>query len=173
MQERCARGRVVNIGNAAFVTALNLITVTLFSVDFTDYDSDVCEELQMMECIHGVGKIAAAPNLADFFPVLQMLDPQGLKREAEFYLGKLLGIIGEVINQRLELREAASHEKRSDMLEALLDLRQGSEYELSLEEIKHLFLVRLLSVSSTPLPHVNFGPNDMCSSRVAQFLGVN
>ncbi|KAL8487553.1 hypothetical protein ACS0TY_024020 [Phlomoides rotata] len=140
----CTRGRVVNIADAAFVTSLNLITATLFSVDFTNFDSDVTQELK--ECLQGAGKIAAAPNLADFFPVLEKLDPQGLKKEAEFYLGKLLSIIGDTMNQRLESRRGAS-EKKSDMLEALLDM--STEYELSFEEMQHLLADLLFAGTET------------------------
>ncbi|KAL2242107.1 UNVERIFIED_CONTAM: Ferruginol synthase [Sesamum indicum] len=83
---RCT-GRVVNIGEAAFIRTLTLMSGRLFSVDFTDFDSDVTREFE--ETIEGVAKIVGAPNIADFFPILKMIDPQEIQRQAKFYFGEI------------------------------------------------------------------------------------
>ncbi|KAG8375384.1 hypothetical protein BUALT_Bualt10G0094400 [Buddleja alternifolia] len=134
-------GRAVNIGEAAFITTLNLMSATLFSATFAEFDSDAVEELK--ESIEGVARIVALPNFGDYFPVLKPFDLQGIKRKAEVYFGKLLVLIEDMINQRLEKRTSVGYQKKKDLLEALLDLSEGSEYELSCYEIKHLLLVRI------------------------------
>ncbi|KAG8379687.1 hypothetical protein BUALT_Bualt07G0114900 [Buddleja alternifolia] len=133
-------GQAVNVGEAAFITTLNLMSATLFSTDFTDFDSDETQKLK--DCIEGVAKIVAVPNYADYFPVLKPFDPQGIKRKADFYFGKLLTLIEGIINQRLEERRTSNigSPKRKDLLETVLDLSEGSEYDLSCYEIKHLLL---------------------------------
>ncbi|KAG8379685.1 hypothetical protein BUALT_Bualt07G0114700 [Buddleja alternifolia] len=133
-------GRAVNIGEAAFITTLNLMSATLFSTDFTDFDSD--ETQKWKDCIEGLIKIVAVPNFADYFPVLKPFDPQGIKRKADFYFGELPMLIEGIINQRLEERRTSNigSPKRKDMLETLLDLSEGTEYDLSCNEIKHFLL---------------------------------
>lgn len=56
------------------------------------------------------------------------------------------GFPPDMIEQRLKQREASSssgYQKKSDVLEMLLDLMEGDEYDLSIEEIKHLLFVSL------------------------------
>ncbi|KAG8375410.1 hypothetical protein BUALT_Bualt10G0097200 [Buddleja alternifolia] len=81
-------GRAVHTGEAAFITTLNLMSATLFSANFAEFDSDAVEELK--ESIGGVARIVALPNFGDYFPVLKPFDLQGVKRKAEIYFGKLL-----------------------------------------------------------------------------------
>ncbi|KAL3818447.1 hypothetical protein ACJIZ3_004352 [Penstemon smallii] len=139
----CVKGRVVDIGEAAFITSLNLMSATLYSEDFTSFDSESTTQ-EWRETIRGVVKTVGAPNFADFFPVLKRFDPQGIKQEAEFYFGKLLDMFEDVINQRLHSRNTASPNpppKKNDLLEALLDLGEGSEDDFySCNHIKHLLL---------------------------------
>ncbi|KAL0438782.1 UNVERIFIED_CONTAM: cytochrome [Sesamum latifolium] len=140
VHECCLSRRVVDIGEAVFVTSLNLMSATLFSVDFAGFDSGSAQEFK--ETINGVAKSAAAPNIADYVPWLKMIDPQGIKRQAEFYFSKLFGIIESVIDRRLQARRTHfGSPMEKDLLEALLDISQGSDYDFSRSEIKHLLLV--------------------------------
>ncbi|KAG8380217.1 hypothetical protein BUALT_Bualt07G0170400 [Buddleja alternifolia] len=144
VNECCVSGQAVRIEQAAFTTTLSLMSSTLFSVDFGSYDSNSSTQ-EYKEAIQGVMDTVSTPNLVDFFPMLRMIDPQGIKRRAEICLEKLLGIFENIINQRLESRRNNNNNtggglpKEKDMLEALLDLRQGNdEYDLSCNDIKHL-----------------------------------
>ncbi|KAH6785098.1 hypothetical protein C2S51_037553 [Perilla frutescens var. frutescens] len=155
VQQCGVRGRAVNLGEAAFVTLLNLLTVTLFSVDLADYESDGAQELR--ETIEGVTNILGAPNVADFFPFLKRFDPQGIKRKSEFYVGKLLAIIGDLIDQRLESRT-----KNDDLLGTLLDLMEGSDdYDLSRKDIQHLLLDLFLGGADTTQSTVEWAMTEL------------
>ncbi|KAI3473004.1 hypothetical protein Pfo_030087 [Paulownia fortunei] len=148
VQQCCDSGRVVNIGEAAFITTLNLMSATLFSAEVTTFDSDATQEFK--ETFEGVMNIIGIPNFADYFPVLKPIDPQGIQRKSEFYFGKLLAFIEDLINQRLRSRSTSlDFPKKTDLLETLLDLHQGSEYELSINDIKHLLLDLFVAGSST------------------------
>ncbi|KAL8487557.1 hypothetical protein ACS0TY_024022 [Phlomoides rotata] len=153
VEECCLRGRSVNVGEAAFITSLNLMTATLFSIDFTGFDSDATHDL--MEIIEGVMKCLGAPNAADFFPVLKGVDPQGIQKKSAIYFGKLLDRFEDIINGRLESRRAAGgcggggSSKKDDFLETILDLKEGSEYDLSIKDIQHLLLDLFLGGSHT------------------------
>nr|UXG91338.1 miltiradiene/abietatriene hydroxylase [Callicarpa americana] len=147
LQKSCDRGRVVNIAEATFITTLNLMSATLFSIQVTDFDSDATQEFK--KTFEDLTNIVAVPNFGDFFPFLKPMDLQGIQRKSEFYFGKMLGFIDDLINQRLQSRGASSL-KKNDLLETLLDLSQGSEYEfISIKVIKHMFLDLLFAGSDT------------------------
>ncbi|KAH6782227.1 hypothetical protein C2S52_000837 [Perilla frutescens var. hirtella] len=131
VQECCDDRKIVDIGEAAFVTSLNLISNTLFSVDFADYSKGSSQELK--EIIHGLMGAFGSFNVADYFPIVGAFDPQRIKRDAEGYIGKLLAVFDGIIDRRRELPE-----KKNDLLEALIS--QENQSELSRDDIKHLLL---------------------------------
>ncbi|KAL8525243.1 hypothetical protein ACS0TY_014754 [Phlomoides rotata] len=63
------------------------------------------------------------PNLADFFSLLKAFDPQGIKRQSDY---RRLGSRGS---------------NKYDLLESLVNLMEDRDYDLSINDIKHLFLV--------------------------------
>ncbi|XP_027120417.2 cytochrome P450 76T24-like [Coffea arabica] len=144
----CINGEAVDIGEAAFTTILNILSNTLFSVDFGNYESNSSQELK--EIISGVVDTIAKPNLSDFFPVLRAIDPLGIRRQTKFYFGKLLQKFEEIIRQRLQEREKSlAYLRRNDLLEVLLDLTQQQKSEWGIEEIKHLLLDFFLAAFDT------------------------
>ncbi|CAI9763615.1 unnamed protein product [Fraxinus pennsylvanica] len=116
VQECCSSGQVVDIAEVAFVTSLNLISNTLFSVDFAYFNSDASQELK--EIVGNVMKILGTPNLGDFLPVLKWIDPTRL------------------LSRGTQIGSPLKH----DVLEALLDLSQRNDSGLSVNDIKHLLL---------------------------------
>ncbi|KAL0366225.1 UNVERIFIED_CONTAM: Ferruginol synthase [Sesamum radiatum] len=120
---------------------------------------------ELKETIEGVAKIVGAPNLADFFPVLKKIDPQGIQRQAKYYFGRLLGMFEEIINQRLQSRKAPDGSpKKKDLLEALLDLSQGREYELSCKQINHLLVDLFVAGSDTTSSTVEWAMTELLLS---------
>ncbi|KAL0360905.1 UNVERIFIED_CONTAM: cytochrome [Sesamum radiatum] len=144
IQECCVNGRAVDIGQAAVVTSLNLMSNTVFSVDFADYST--CQELE--DVIRRCMRVWGSPNLGDYFGFLGLFDPQGIKREAEFCVGKLLGIFDSIIDQRVEASRN-SQPRKTDLLEVLLEISDGNQAELTRDEMKHLFVVRVDTTSGT------------------------
>ncbi|EPS67290.1 hypothetical protein M569_07486, partial [Genlisea aurea] len=141
----CGRGgRAVGIGEAAFITTLNLMSATLFSAEFAVFDSDSGQEFK--ETIEGIATVLGVPNLADSFPILKPFDPQGIKKKAGFYFGKLLAMIGELIDERKKSRSGNDYSRKQDFLEALLDC---SENELTIDEMKHLLMDFLVAGTDT------------------------
>ncbi|KAL0438820.1 UNVERIFIED_CONTAM: cytochrome [Sesamum latifolium] len=86
IQECCVNGRAVDIGQSAVVTSLNLMSNTVFSVDFADYNT--CQELE--DVIRRCMRVWGSPNLGDYFGFLGLFDPQGIKRERSFVWGNCL-----------------------------------------------------------------------------------
>ncbi|KAL8058765.1 hypothetical protein ABFX02_03G042600 [Erythranthe guttata] len=161
LHECCSNRRVVDIGEVAFVTSLNLISTTLFSIDFARFGSDSAQE--MKGTIKGLMKILGTPNLADYFPILKRIDPQGLKRESEAYAGKLLTTFDQITSERLRLMGMSSSDspRKNDLLQVLLDLNQERDSDLSRDELKHLFLVLIVGGADTSTDTVEWAMTEL------------
>ncbi|KAL1547481.1 unspecific monooxygenase [Salvia divinorum] len=143
-------GGPMNVGEATFTTMSNLMFGTLFSIEVAGFDdSDSCGRRELREHVNSLMRVAGAPNIADFFPLLASFDPQGLRRKLTYHLGSLMGLIQTLIDERLQARTALDYHNKNDSLETLLDLVQGHEYDLSIEEIKHMFVDLIIAGSDT------------------------
>ncbi|RID65359.1 hypothetical protein BRARA_D00559 [Brassica rapa] len=96
----------------------------MFSRDLLDPDSK-----RGSEFLYHTGKVmefAGKPNVADFFPLLRFIDPQGIRRKTQFHVERAFEIAGEFIKERAEVRERErSDEKTKDYLDVLLGFRGG------------------------------------------------
>ncbi|KAG8388764.1 hypothetical protein BUALT_Bualt02G0159200 [Buddleja alternifolia] len=158
---KCAvSGRVVNIGEAAYTTTLNLMSATLFSTEFAQFDSDAVQEMKLV--IGGYLRVIAIPNLADFFPALKMIDPQGIKKESEIYTAKMLSMLDDIINQRVKSRDDDHSSRNDDLLEVLLNPTQGNDdYDLTREDIKHFLTDLLIGGTDTSADLVEWGMTEL------------
>ncbi|KAL2477932.1 Cytochrome [Forsythia ovata] len=173
----CVNGLAVNIGDAAFITSLNLMSATLFSVELSEFNSDSSQEFK--DVVWGVLESIGRPNFADYFPLLKYFDPQGLLRHIKFCFGKLFAIFDGIIDQRLKSRGI---QKKNDLLEALLDLNQKPDPELSKDDIKHLLLDLFVAGADTTTGTVEWAmtellrkPNKLLKARneLKDVVGVN
>ncbi|CAI9767275.1 unnamed protein product [Fraxinus pennsylvanica] len=168
--------QVVDIGDAAFITSLNLMSSTLFSTDFAQFNSKSSQETK--EVVRGLMTVGAVPNLADFFPVLKFIDPQGLLRETKSYISKVFVIFDDLINQRLKSRgESLDHPVKNDFLEAILNHNQTNQSELTFDVLKHLLLDLFVAGTDTTSSTVEWAMTELlrnpekirqCLSRLAQ-----
>ncbi|KAL0392086.1 UNVERIFIED_CONTAM: cytochrome [Sesamum radiatum] len=140
VQECCDSCRVLDITDAVFTTLLNLTSTSLFSVEFAQAGSDSSHDFKGI--VRTLTHLLRAPNIADYFPLLKPIDPQGLKRKSMLYVGKLFRIFDDIIDQRLtsESRPCTDYEPKNDLLEALLDISRRNESELNRNDILHLLL---------------------------------
>ena len=68
----------MDIGRAAFITVLNSISNTFFSIDLAQYSSSALSR-EFQELVCGVMEVVGKPNIANYFPVLCLVDPQGAR----------------------------------------------------------------------------------------------
>nr|A0A0S1TP26.1 RecName: Full=Ferruginol synthase; AltName: Full=11-oxomiltiradiene synthase; AltName: Full=Cytochrome P450 76AH24; Short=SpCYP76AH24; AltName: Full=Ferruginol monooxygenase; Short=11-hydroxyferruginol synthase [Salvia pomifera]ALM25796.1 cytochrome P450 76AH24-like protein [Salvia pomifera] len=154
--QKCSEeGRGIDIREAAFITTLNLMSATLFSMQATEFDSKVTMEFK--EIIEGVASIVGVPNFADYFPILRPFDPQGVKRRADVYFGRLLGLIEGYLNERIEFRKANPNApKKDDFLETLVDALDAKDYKLKTEHLTHLMLDLFVGGSETSTTEIEW-----------------
>ncbi|XP_068640219.1 geraniol 8-hydroxylase-like isoform X1 [Aristolochia californica] len=139
-------GKTVDIGKVAFVTILNLISNTVFSVDMVDIDSQTAQEFK--DLVWAILEEAGKPNLVDCFPILRPIDPQGIRRRMRSYLQILHDVFEKEIQDREVSRSASKYRRRNDFLDALLDQKENGA-ELSRIELKSLFADLFVAGSDT------------------------
>ncbi|KAI3711329.1 hypothetical protein L2E82_41332 [Cichorium intybus] len=122
-------------------------------MDLAQFDSVSSQEFK--DAIWGMMEVSGKPNIADFFPILKPLDPQGLARQGHYYAQKMLTIIDRIIDQRLQSRSSSSlHDGASstnDALDLLLNIHLKDESKFSRNAMRHLFLGKSTMAHRPPL----------------------
>ena len=140
VHENCQNSdQSVDIGEAAFTTMLNLISNTFFSHDMANYDSMLSHEFS--DLVVGIAEQLGKPNTADYFPILRLIDPQGVSRKMTSYFNRLIQIFDGIINERTKIRASFGASHSHDFLDPLLDLAKENNSEKSFTDIKVLLLV--------------------------------
>ncbi|XP_042044405.1 ferruginol synthase-like [Salvia splendens] len=133
VEGHCDRRDVVNIHDVVFMANLNLLLTTIFSITSPD---TTMELMKIMKDFFSL----FAPNITDYFPILKVLDPQGMKRKAKLSLGKLLAKFRDFLNHRLDHRRINPNNKKQDLLEAIIDITQANDYNITTQDIPYLLL---------------------------------
>uniref|UniRef100_A0A1W7HBR7 Cytochrome P450 n=1 Tax=Scoparia dulcis TaxID=107240 RepID=A0A1W7HBR7_SCODU len=130
-------GDAVDVGRAAFRTSLNLLSNTIFSKDLTDPFSDSAKEFK--DLVWGVMVEAGKPNLVDFFPFLDKIDPQGIRRRMTIHFGKILDLLGGLIDERIQKGKPQS-DGASDVIDVLLTTSEENPEEIDRIHIERMCL---------------------------------
>ncbi|KAJ4827741.1 hypothetical protein Tsubulata_051003 [Turnera subulata] len=112
---RGKEGSVVNIGQVVFATVLNTLGRVIFSRDLTGMEGGRLKKVisKMVEC-------AATPNMADFYPILAGLDPQGLHRNVSKHYKELCASWESLVNERRERLGHHHGASKTDFLDVFL-----------------------------------------------------
>ncbi|KAI3681652.1 hypothetical protein L6452_36454 [Arctium lappa] len=148
----CTSEKVVNIGAVVFTTILDIFFNILFSTDFAENDSVSSQEFK--DAVWAILEVGGKPNLADFFPILKLFDPQGLLRHGNVHGKKLITMLDMIIDQRLQTRSSSSScggvsSINNDVLDSLLNLTLKEESGFSRNDMKHWFLVLFIAGTDT------------------------
>ncbi|XP_024922629.3 cytochrome P450 76A2-like [Ziziphus jujuba] len=116
----------VHVARFVFLMTFNLLGNLMLSKDLLDPKSNKGSEF--FKAMTSLMEWNGHANLADFFPCLRRLDPQGLRKNMERDLGKALEIASKFIEERINERESRK-EKRKDFLEVLLEFEGNGKDE--------------------------------------------
>ncbi|CAL5207892.1 unnamed protein product [Lathyrus oleraceus] len=144
-----AKFEAVNIGRLAFKTTINMLSNTIYSVDFVQ-SSDKAGEFK--ELVTNIMMEVGRANVADCFPVLKIFDPVGIRRRTGEYFGKLLDNFRGLVDERLKMRKLKGYYGKSDMLDTMLndENNNGEMYEDKIERLSvDLFVAGTDTVTST------------------------
>ncbi|KAF3780004.1 Geraniol 8-hydroxylase [Nymphaea thermarum] len=144
VQAASADGCAVDIGRCALVTALNIVSNTFFSKDLANLERGVAAQ-ELKDLVGGIMETAGRPNLADFFPPLRLVDPQGVRRAMTGYFQRMHDLFDAMIDERLQ----ASSVRTDDFFDVLLQLggEPGSEY--TMDVLKSLLMDMFVAGSDT------------------------
>jgi hypothetical protein len=134
-------GEAVDIGKAAFKTSLNMLSNTILSVDLVGPNSD--ETLKFKEIVWTTMEEIGKPNLADYFPVLQKFDPQGIRQRMAVNFVKMKNIFAHMISERLQLRKVSSSLTKCDMLDTLLNICEENNEMMDKKTMEHFLMVSI------------------------------
>lgn len=143
VRESAVKGEVVDVGAAAFRTALNIMSCSIWSMDLADTNSEMVKQFQSR--FRGVMEAFGRTNVSDFFPVVKKFDIQGVRRRNSVHLRKIFDLIDEMIDGRLKMQESLGFTPKIDALYHLLNLDEEKNGEILMDrnQIGHLILVRL------------------------------
>ncbi|CAL5356068.1 unnamed protein product [Camellia sinensis] len=140
------RDRAVAIGELAFTTALNQMSNTCFSVNVAGFESGEVQEF--LNAVKSLMVVDGKFNIADVFPWLKPLDPQGLRRRAKVAYDWLDAVRDGFVTRRLKHRES-NLPSYGDLLDSLLDYSQENEFEFNCKHIKILLVDLMLARTKT------------------------
>ncbi|XP_028762746.1 geraniol 8-hydroxylase-like [Neltuma alba] len=152
MQEFLARiyqssltGEAMEIGRSAFMTIVNMLSNSICSLDLVHFNTvNEFKELES-DVMEDVGR----PNLADYFPVLKLADPLGIKRRVDVHFGKMLKITHGLVKHRLQMRQETTYGADRDMLDGLLRISEENSRQLNDTMIERLLMDLFLAGSDT------------------------
>ncbi|KAK1403338.1 iridoid oxidase [Heracleum sosnowskyi] len=113
--------KAVDVRKFFFLMTFNLVGNFLFSKDLLGPKSEEGEKFY-----YHAGKVmefAGKANVADFFPMLRVLDPQGIRRKTQYHVNQAFKIAGGFLNDRLNENNEIYKERKKDFLDVLLDYR--------------------------------------------------
>nr|ALJ75585.1 geraniol 10-hydroxylase [Swertia asarifolia] len=150
-------GDAIDVGRAAFRTSLNLLSNTMFSKDLTDPYSDSAKEFNKM--VWNVMVEAGKPNLVDYFPLLDKVDPQGIRKRMTIHFGKILELFGGLINERLQQKKAKG--VNDDVLDVLLTACEENPEEIDRTHIERMCLDLFVAGTDTTSSTLEWAMSEM------------
>ncbi|XP_004506725.1 cytochrome P450 76T24-like [Cicer arietinum] len=146
LKENCEKGKAIDIGEVAFTISLNSISNTLFSIDMASFASSSSQNFR--DVISSMLIEASNPNIADYYPILRRIDPQGSQRRMKNYYQKLLTLFESIIEDRSNQRKDCVMEG-SDVLDLFLNMIRNENSELTKHDLLHLFLDLFIAGTDT------------------------
>ncbi|CAJ2629430.1 unnamed protein product [Trifolium pratense] len=144
MHKSSLTGETVDIGRAAFKACINFLSYTFVSQDFVESLDDEYKYI-VSTLLSSVG----TPNIADHFPILKILDPQGIRRHTDKYFAKVFYAFDVIIEKRMKLRQSEDYVSMNDMLDSLLDISKEDSQKMDKNLIKHLLFDLLVAGTDT------------------------
>ncbi|KAL0410028.1 UNVERIFIED_CONTAM: cytochrome [Sesamum latifolium] len=124
--ERGESGRF-EVGKFVFLAMFNMLGNLILSRDLVNPQS--VEGSEFFAAMTEVMEASARPNIADLFPWLKRLDPQGLTKKMDRGMGNTLRIIAEFVAERLEKQQLNGAGAEKDFLDVLQESYQNGTDE--------------------------------------------
>ncbi|KAK1276272.1 Cytochrome P450 76A2 [Acorus gramineus] len=171
IEEEAERGPTgyIEISPYVFMMIFNMMGNLVLSRDLVDPKSKVGTEfyLSMQKLMHWSG----LPNVADFFPSLRCLDPQGIRGNMDRDLGRAFEIIKGFIEERMQGKCLDDQTNgRKDFLDVVLEFEGDEEKrgKMSDKDLKEMFLAASDTTNTTTewaMTELLHNPETMCKAQ--------
>ncbi|KAJ6407561.1 hypothetical protein OIU84_010949 [Salix udensis] len=127
-------GRVgeIKVAHYLFIMTFNLIGNLVLSRDLVSPRS--IDGHEFYDAMNKFMKWAGTPNVADFFPFLKWLDPQGIMRNMVQDMGQAMRIVEKFVKERTEERKAGE-KKTNDFPRCTIGKLQAPLIEWAMTEL--------------------------------------
>ncbi|PHT71995.1 hypothetical protein T459_22780 [Capsicum annuum] len=154
---------------SAKITSLNA-NVTCLMVFGKKYMDEDLDKRGFKAVVQEVVRLSAAPNLGDFFPLLGVIDLQGLTRKLKDLSKVFDEFLEKIIDEHVE-----DHDRKQtkDFVDTMMDVMKSGEAEFQFDRcnIKAILLVLINSpVSSFSIQDMLFAAMDTTASSVEWIL---
>ncbi len=130
-------GKVVNLGEAVYVTFTNILSNAIISVDFLDFEGKgIGKEIRKL--IAEMVTLGMSPDISNLYPILSRLDFQGVQKKSDKIVKKFIAIWEDVLIERRKQESAILSQR--DFVDALI--KDG----YTNVKINQLIMVRSLSL---------------------------
>ncbi|KAL3841170.1 hypothetical protein ACJIZ3_025761 [Penstemon smallii] len=156
IREDSAKGSsgVIQLEKYLVLMTFNVLCKFVISKDVMGKNSEIGHEFH--EAMTKYLQWSGTPNLVDSFPFLKPFDPQGIKRNAEKYLIKLMDMVRGFIKERVEEKLSGKHKDTKDFLDALLE-NDGKGDQLSEKSVIFVILEMLFAGTETTSSTIEWG----------------
>ncbi|XP_021908535.1 cytochrome P450 76A1-like [Carica papaya] len=172
----------IHVARFVFLMTFNLLGNLMISRDLIEPASR--DGSEFFKAMMGFIEWTSKPNLADSFPWLQWLDPQGLKKNMEKDVGNAIDIASKFVKERIKEKKVGDREgQRKDFLDLLLEFEgtgkdepaRFSERDINIF-IMEIFVAGSETTSSTiewALTELLLNPESMAKAKaeITQVLG--
>ncbi|XP_009610421.1 (S)-N-methylcoclaurine 3'-hydroxylase isozyme 1-like [Nicotiana tomentosiformis] len=117
---RSNKGKTVKISEILFATILNTLGNLFFTKNLCDLDSEG-NTSGIKHVIRRFVELGAMPNISEFYPFLDALDLQGLRKLTNIYQDQLISIWAEVVKEKRQAISCGSSNKNQDFLDIMID----------------------------------------------------
>ncbi|KAF3341794.1 Ferruginol synthase [Carex littledalei] len=165
IRERC--GSPVDIGAEMFLTAMNIVTSTMWGRTLeVDKEREFIGK-DFKKVVGDMVGLLAKPNVSDFFSALAQFDLQGIQSKTEVLRGRLDGIFERMI----EKKRSGEGERAEDLLGVMLKMEResgDSKTPFTMTHVKALLIVCTVTNLIQHFPFLLGGPNGI--SKVASLV---
>lgn len=140
-------GRGLHVARFIFFMSFNMFGNLMLSRDLFDMESENGSEF--FAAVMGMMEWTGHANVADLFPWLRWLDPQGLRRKMDRDMGKALEIASTFVKERLEVER---DEVSRDFLDVLLEFqRNENQHALNISDKDLNIFILVIYTSTFPI----------------------
>ncbi|KAL2345165.1 hypothetical protein Fmac_006450 [Flemingia macrophylla] len=157
-------GRGVHVARFVFLMTFNLFGNLMLSRDLLEPESE--EGSEFFTAMMGLMEWTGHANVADLFPWLRWLDPQGLKGKMDRDMGKAIEIASRFVKQRLEQSRSADDSR--DFLDVLLHFQTNNTQQalnVSDKDLNVFILEIFLAGSETTSSTIEWAMTELLCNR--------